>query len=240
MSPSDVTKPTPMVLSDSLRWTRWSSLVTFVSGALTFALVWGQHHWQVLHSHYLPFVILIKLNEGLGLILDVPGRLSLMCSELVIERQPDRTEPIKPRPSDREFSAIVPSRTRPSPTEWIEWLRRLGLEAVWRRYGGEAEPTSKVPDDYTGWLIQTPERIGESQAGLFFFHCGPNENGDLVVHVQSYYGDNCHGLWVACGRVVGSMSGSVVRCGNCRFTGKQWLEYLDRGGTANVQRVSPA
>jgi hypothetical protein len=36
-------------------------LVTLVSGALTFALVWGQHHWQVLHPHYLPFVILITL-----------------------------------------------------------------------------------------------------------------------------------------------------------------------------------
>ena len=49
------------LLPDSLRWPRRSSLVTFVSGALTFALVWGQHHWQVLHPHYLPFVILITL-----------------------------------------------------------------------------------------------------------------------------------------------------------------------------------
>ena len=59
--PSDVTKPIPKVLPDSLRWTRWGCLVTLVSGALTFALVWGQHHWQVLHPHYLPFVILITL-----------------------------------------------------------------------------------------------------------------------------------------------------------------------------------
>jgi hypothetical protein len=49
------------LLPDSLRWPRWSSLVTFVSGALTFALLWGQHHWQVLHPHYLPFVSLITL-----------------------------------------------------------------------------------------------------------------------------------------------------------------------------------
>ena len=130
-----------------------------------------------LPDHCMEGIERIETGEGLGLIFDVPGPVSLICSELVIERQPDRTEPIKPRPSDREFSAIVPSRTRPSPTEWIEWLRRLGLEAVWRRYGGEAEPASQVPDDYTGWLLQTPKRIGESQAGLFFFHCGPNQNG---------------------------------------------------------------
>ena len=59
--PPDVTKPIPMALPDSLRWTRWSSLVTLVSGALTFALVWGLHHWQVLHPHYLPFIVLISL-----------------------------------------------------------------------------------------------------------------------------------------------------------------------------------
>jgi hypothetical protein len=45
----------------SPRLTQWSGLVTLVSGALTFALVWAQHHRQVLHPHYLPFVILITL-----------------------------------------------------------------------------------------------------------------------------------------------------------------------------------
>jgi hypothetical protein len=203
----------------------------------------GVREWSIntpdsyLPDHCMEGIDRIETGEGLGLIFDVPGPVSLICSELVIERQPDRTEPIKPKPSDREFSAIVPSRTRPSPTDWIEWLRRMGLEAVWRRYGGEAEPASQVPDDYTGWLLQTPKRIGESQAGLLFFHCGPNQNGDLVIHIQSYYDNNCQGLWAACGRVLGSMSGSVVRCGNCRLTGKQWLEYLDRGGTAYLDHL---
>ncbi len=61
MMPSVIIKPVPKAHPDSLRWPRWSCLVTLVSGALTFTLVWGQHHWQVLHPHYLPFVILITL-----------------------------------------------------------------------------------------------------------------------------------------------------------------------------------
>ena len=61
MRPSDVRRPVPEVLPFALRWLRWSSPVTIVSGALTFALVWAQHHWQVLHPHYLPFVILITV-----------------------------------------------------------------------------------------------------------------------------------------------------------------------------------
>jgi hypothetical protein len=61
MMPSAVNKPSIAGRPDSLRWPRWSGLVTLVSGALTFALLWGQHHWQVLHPHYLPFLILITL-----------------------------------------------------------------------------------------------------------------------------------------------------------------------------------
>ena len=54
------------LFSDSLRWQRRSSLVTFVSGALTVALLWGQHHWQVLHPHYLPFFSLIAPAVSIG------------------------------------------------------------------------------------------------------------------------------------------------------------------------------
>jgi hypothetical protein len=61
MSPSDVNRPVPEVVRDLLGWTRWGCCVAWLSGALTFALVWAQHHWQVLHLHYLPFVILITI-----------------------------------------------------------------------------------------------------------------------------------------------------------------------------------
>ena len=73
---------------DSHRWQRWSCLVTLVSGALTFALVWGQHHWQVLHPHYLPFVILITLmtvaaavtlGSGLWRVIRGPYRLAALA-----------------------------------------------------------------------------------------------------------------------------------------------------------------
>ena len=66
--PSDVTKPTPVVLPDALGWTRWGSLVTLVSGALTFALLWSQHRYQVLHPHFLPFIVLITLMTVAGAI----------------------------------------------------------------------------------------------------------------------------------------------------------------------------
>ncbi len=87
MMQSDVIKPSPKVLTGSLRWPRLSCVVTLVSGALTFALVWGQHHWQVLHPHYLPFVTLItimtvaaavNLGSGLWRLIRDPYRLGAL------------------------------------------------------------------------------------------------------------------------------------------------------------------
>lgn len=188
-------------------------------------------------DHCIEGVDTIESGDGLGLTLDVPGRLILVCSELDVQPLPDRTEAIMPRASDRGFSAVVPGRPCPTPAQWIEWLNRLGLQAVWRRYGGEAEPASHVPRDYTGWFLQEPERIAESPAGLFFFHCGLNEAGDLAIHLQTYYDDDAHELWVGSGRVIGSMPGTVVRCGNCRLVGEQWLEYLGGGGADYLDRL---
>src|SRR5262249_41701865 len=71
----------------SPRLTQWSGLVTLVSEALTFALVWAQPPRQVLHRHYLPFVILIPLRavaaavalgSGLGRVIRGPHRIGAL------------------------------------------------------------------------------------------------------------------------------------------------------------------
>jgi hypothetical protein len=71
------------LLPVSFRWTRRSSLVTLVSGALALALVWGQHHWQVLHPHYLPFANLITL-------MTVAAAVALGCGLWRVIRGPFR------------------------------------------------------------------------------------------------------------------------------------------------------
>ena len=57
----------------SLRLTRWSSLVALISGALIFGLAWAQHHWQALHPHFLPLIILLSIMVVSELIALVSG-----------------------------------------------------------------------------------------------------------------------------------------------------------------------
>ncbi|MFI5459204.1 MAG: hypothetical protein ACHRXM_27560 [Isosphaerales bacterium] len=88
MMPSAVNKPLTERRPDSLRRPSRSCAVTWISGALAFALVWCQHRWQVLHPHYLPFVILIilmmvaaalTLSSGLWRVIRGPYRLAALA-----------------------------------------------------------------------------------------------------------------------------------------------------------------
>jgi hypothetical protein len=199
---------------------------------------WSQDDPAPLEPGYcLPDGIDLHEPEGsLGLVLDLPGRPALVCSRLSVVPLPDLTERVEPCASDRMFWAIAPGRPRPMPAEWVVWVRDAGLEAVWRRYGEEPEPTALVPEDYTGWLLQEPGRIAVSPTGLFFFQCGPDREGNLAIQIEAI-DEVCSGLWAACGRVVGSMPGVEVHCGNCRLTGEQWLEYLGGGGREYLDRL---
>jgi hypothetical protein len=55
---------------------------------LTFALVWSQRHWQVLHPHYLPLVTLltlmtvaaaVTLGSGLRRVIHGPRRAAALA-----------------------------------------------------------------------------------------------------------------------------------------------------------------
>jgi hypothetical protein len=180
-------------------------------------------------------VELLEPEGSIGLAFDLPGRPTLVCSGVILSPHVDRTDTIKPWASDRMFLAVVPGHPRPRPAEWIERLRGIGLYAVWRRYGSEAEPASDVPEDYAGWFLQTPERINESPGGLCFYDCSLSKDGNLMLQLDAY-DVNSHGLWAACGRKIGSMPDSMIHCGNCGLTGEQWLEYLRGGGKDYLDR----
>src|SRR4051812_30648989 len=98
MLPSAVNKSLIEGRPDSLRWPRRSCVATWISGALTFAMVWCQHRWQVLHPHYLPFVILIilmmvaaavTLGSGLGRVIRGPYRLATLSWMVLALIPPD-------------------------------------------------------------------------------------------------------------------------------------------------------
>jgi hypothetical protein len=84
MGPSDAGRPRSQWLRNSFHLARWNCLVSLAAGAITFVMVWCQNRWQVLHPHYLPFVVLITimtvatavtLLSGLWQVLQGPRRI---------------------------------------------------------------------------------------------------------------------------------------------------------------------
>ncbi len=71
----------------SIRVTRELALVSLVSGVLTVGLVWGQHHFRVLHPHYHPHLILLTAMVVASLVSVIAGAWGTVAG-------PSRTAPL--------------------------------------------------------------------------------------------------------------------------------------------------
>ena len=94
---------------------------------------------------------------------------------------------------------------------------------AWRVAEGIAEAAEQVPAAYEGWFLQQPERVPATKGGVFFSQC--RAYGD---EFRLGIGNEDHDSqsWLALAQIVGSFPDVVIRAGNCRLTGEQWLQYL--------------
>jgi hypothetical protein len=61
---------------------------------------------------------LIEVEKALGLSLDVPGDLRLVCTKMFVTQSPDRLEPIAPWVGN-DLCAEVAKHSVPSPADWV-------------------------------------------------------------------------------------------------------------------------
>ncbi|MGA7698961.1 MAG: hypothetical protein WCB27_05105 [Thermoguttaceae bacterium] len=170
-------------------------------------------------------VDLFDSGDDLGITLDVPGELRLVCTELEI-CQNERKQKIEPWLDNCSMSAQTTTQPYPLPSDWIEWFKAHGQEVVWRCYGGESVPEGKVPRDSTGWFLQSPERLSSSNGGLFFYTCRVT-GGEFLVNLQNSGVSDA--LWTAARRVLAMIPSVSILCGNCRFSKDSWLRHLNEG-----------
>jgi hypothetical protein len=61
---------------------------------------------------------LIEVEKALGLSLDVPGDLRLVCTKMFVTQLPDRLEPIAPWVGNDLFAEVA-KHSVPSPADWV-------------------------------------------------------------------------------------------------------------------------
>lgn len=167
------------------------------------------------------------LDDCLGIQFDIPEIVTLICEELVVNGPFDIESTTKPWVSDTEFITTIPDMSVPLPQKWISWLQEEGFKVSWRFAGSDAKSPDEVSfPDYSGWFIQKTEKIDTTDYGIFFFHV-EDKDGKLYLHIENR--DTDADLWLVMTKVLARMPGVTISCGNCTFSGEQWMKYLADG-----------
>ncbi|WP_019849581.1 hypothetical protein [Desulfitobacterium sp. PCE1] len=167
------------------------------------------------------------LDDGMGIQFDIPEIVTLICEELIVNGPFDIESITKPWLSEREYIATIPGREVPLPEEWISWLQKEGFNVSWRFAGSEAKLPEKVSyPDYSGWFLQKTDKVKTTDFGVFFFHVEDKE-GRLFLHIENK--DSDVDLWFAITKIIAQMPRATILCGNCTFSGEQWIKYLADG-----------
>jgi len=167
------------------------------------------------------------IENGFGLKFDTPNLFELTCDSIEISEPKITQTYTKPWISSREFFITANSKEVPSPKYWIEQFEKNGIETCFRYFASELIKPEKVPyPDYSGYFIQTLNKISETQKGLFFKFIG-QENGELKIGIEN--GDENEKLFKTIQLIVSDWKNSIISSGNVKFTGEEFKEFLENG-----------
>ncbi|WP_282149265.1 hypothetical protein [Algibacter lectus] len=112
----------------------------------------------------------IDLTEkGIGLKFDTESVFELTCESIEISEPKITQTYTKPWISNREIYITATEKEVPTANYWIEKLGEYGFKIGFRYFASELIQSEKVPyPDYSGYFIQTLNKISETQKGLFF------------------------------------------------------------------------
>lgn len=164
---------------------------------------------------------MLEDSPALAFELDVPGRLQLRCSTIEVH-EVERGETVPAWFSERNFDAQMPG-SPPSPAAWCQLFAGYRVVVTWRYYGGPPTEPGNVPSNYTGWFIQTIERVNMTTGGLFVFSYRDARPGGITLELND---PGARVLWVVAGVIVSEIPGVEVRCGNTTLTGAAWRQHL--------------
>ncbi|MEH1009456.1 hypothetical protein VDP25_17085 [Winogradskyella sp. ECml5-4] len=170
----------------------------------------------------------IALTEkGIGLKFDTESVFELTCESIEISEPKITQTYTKPWISNREIYITATEKEVPTANYWIEKLGEYGLKIGFRYFASELIQSEKVPyPDYSGYFIQTLNKISETQKGLFFKFIGL-KNGELRIGIEN--GDENKELFKTIQSIVSDWTNTTINSGNVEFTGKEFKDYLENG-----------
>ena len=170
----------------------------------------------------------IDLSEkGIGLKFDTESVFELNCESIEISEPKITQTYTKPWISNCEIYITTIEKEVPTANYWIEKLEEYDFKTGFRYFASELIQSEKVPyPDYSGYFIQTLNKISETQKGLFFKFIGL-ENGELRIGIEN--GDENKELFNSIQLIVSNWKNTTINSGNVKFTGEEFNEFLENG-----------
>jgi len=170
----------------------------------------------------------IDLTErGIGLKFDTESVFEMTCESIEISEPKITQTYTKPWISNNEIYITATLKEVPTATYWIEKFSEYDIKIGFRYFASELIKSEKVPyPDYSGYLIQTLNKISETQKGLFFKFVGL-KNDELRIGIEN--GDKNKELFKTIQFIVSDWSNITINSGNVKFNGEEFKKFLKNG-----------
>lgn len=174
---------------------------------------------------YIKGIAPIDVLPDIGLEFSTPLIFRLVAGSIRITNNEVITTTFKPWVSESEIFIESSMTEIPRPQYWVEKLKERGHVVVLRYLGSEEKMPDKLPYlDYSGYYIQTRDRLDKTNKGIFIEHLTKNEKS-ISLHFRN--SDNeLKSIWNDLTQILSEMPDATIRSGNCKFNGREWREHL--------------
>ena len=166
-------------------------------------------------------------DKGIGLKFDIGSQFEMTCESIDISEPKITKTFTKPWVSNNEVYILTTQKKVPKATYWIEKFEEQDIKIGFRYFAGELIKSEKVPyPDYSGYFIQTLNKINDTDKGLFFKSIRL-ENDELRIGIEN--GDENKELFNTIQSIISNWKNTTINSGNVKFTGKEFKEFLENG-----------
>jgi hypothetical protein len=172
-------------------------------------------------DNYIDGIEPIDAFPDIGLEFSTPWTFRLVTESIIVTKNERIKTTFKPWVSEDEIFVSSSLIDIPKPEYWRDKLKERGHDIVFRFLGSEEKSLAELPyPDYSGYYIQTKDRIAKSNEGIFIVHLTKKEQS-ISLHFQNKDRE-LDPIWHDLTIVLSEMTEAVISSGNCKFNGEEW------------------
>lgn len=149
-------------------------------------------------------------------------RVNLKCDKIKIEKREVILVESKIDMNQTWVNLTANKRPIPKAEFWIIELKKRGIDACFRMYGGQEKNYHEIPDDYSGFLITPKSLINETPRGIFISNVKSSDDSFFMILENQE--ERCYSTWKELINIFCQFENAKVMIADKFIDGKEWLE----------------